>query len=256
MAVAGFDRSRQGEVCSDKRETGRLERETAKLIEGNFPSSGSHTQAMHGERDTQPWYITSAQLNFRDPDESQGLTLAPDSRFHWLGTVAIDLSAIGRSGQARLSLFVLIWSSQPIKEKSERDAKLGFCGAVRFPPLRVKDLSLYLCYEAEDLSTDWLNERTLLSTADTGSESKKAGQRVKHHLAHSRTASASILLNSFLYQPVHTGSCHLLHPSPHRCHSYPSRADATIWTLSMLTTGAETQTTARATIDKRLQSAA
>ncbi|CAM4703904.1 unnamed protein product [Leuciscus chuanchicus] len=44
----------------------------------------------------------------------------------------------------------------------------------------------------EDLSTDWLNERTL-STADTGSESKKAGQRVKHHLAHSRTASASIL---------------------------------------------------------------
>lgn len=48
------------------------------------------------------------------------------------------------------------------------------------------------CLQAEDLSTDWLNERTL-STADTGSESKKAGQRVKHHLAHSRTASASIL---------------------------------------------------------------
>jgi len=48
MAVAGFDRSRQGEVCSDKRETGRLERETAKLIEGNFPSSGSHTQASVG----------------------------------------------------------------------------------------------------------------------------------------------------------------------------------------------------------------
>lgn len=37
------------------------------------------------ERETKPWYITAAQLNFRDPDESQGLTLAPDSRFHWLG---------------------------------------------------------------------------------------------------------------------------------------------------------------------------
>jgi len=40
---------------------------------------------IEGERERTSWYITSTQLNFRDPDESQGLTLAPDSRFHWLG---------------------------------------------------------------------------------------------------------------------------------------------------------------------------
>lgn len=42
-------------------------------------------QWLQKERERKPCCITSAQLNFRDPDESQGLTLAPDSRFHWLG---------------------------------------------------------------------------------------------------------------------------------------------------------------------------